>query len=94
MPLVIYSLGGGHTHIHPHRSDFKKPDVCFGWCAPGLKSSGVHANSRKPTKVCNENETKKQEKYNGCLKYFLMEEGVYKAHAENWCRGYQTTSGH
>ena len=29
MPLVIYSLGGGHTHththIHPHRSDFNKP---------------------------------------------------------------------
>ena len=31
MPLVISSLGGGHTHKHtyrcPHRSNFKKPGV-------------------------------------------------------------------
>ena len=24
MPLVIYGLGGGHTHTYPHESDFKK----------------------------------------------------------------------
>ena len=40
-------------------------------------------------------ETKKQtkKKNDGRLKYFLMEEGVYKARAENSCHGYQTTSG-
>ena len=54
------------------------------------KSSGVHASSCKPTiKVCDENETRKND---GCLKYFLMEEGVYKACVENSCHGYQTTS--
>ena len=36
MPLVIYGLEGGHTHIHtyPHKSDFKN----HGRLAPGLKS--------------------------------------------------------
>ena len=47
-------------------------------------------NSRKPTKKYAMKETKK--KNNGRLKYFLMEEGVYKARAENLCHGYQTTS--
>ena len=45
-------------------------------------------------KVCDENETKKQEKNDGRLKYFCGEEGVYKARAEYSCHGYQTTSGH
>ena len=32
-----------HTHIHPHRSDFKKPGARrLGRCAPGLKTA--HAN--------------------------------------------------
>ena len=26
MPLVINSLGGRHTHRHPHRNNIKKPD--------------------------------------------------------------------
>ena len=26
-PLVIYALGGGHTRIHPHISNLKKPGV-------------------------------------------------------------------
>ena len=34
-----------------------------------------------------------EEKNDGRLKYFLMEGRVYKAHAENSCHGYQTTSG-
>ena len=33
------------------------------------------------------------EKNDGRLKYFLMKEEVYKAHAENPSHGYQTTSG-
>ena len=49
MPLVIYSLRGGHTnthiytcthiymHTYPHESDFKKPGLC-GRCAPGLQN--------------------------------------------------------
>ena len=56
-------------------------------------------NSRKPTKKygMKMKETKKQrnkqrKKNDGRLKYFLMEEGVYKARAENSCHGYQTTS--
>ena len=50
-------------------------------------------------KVCNENERNKQtnretkKKNDGRLKYFFMEEEVYKARAENSCHGYQTTSG-
>ena len=53
-------------------------------------------NSRKPTKKCamkmkqRNKQTKK--KNDGRLKYFLMEEGVYKARAENSYHGYQTTS--
>ena len=35
---------------------------------------------------------KQRKKNDGRLKYFLMEEGVYKARAENSCHGYQTTS--
>ena len=54
-------------------------------------------NSHKPTKKCamKMKETKKQtkKKNDRRLKYFLMEEGVYKARAENSCHGYQTTSG-
>ena len=38
MPLVIYALGGGHTHIHPHRSNLKKP---AGWRGPGLKNNDL-----------------------------------------------------
>ena len=50
-------------------------------------------NSRKPTKKCvmKMKETNK-EKNDRRLKYFLMEEGVCKARAENSCHGYQTTS--
>ena len=59
------------------------------------KLPGFTQNSRKPTKKCamKMKETKKQRKKNdGRLKYFLMEEGVYKVRAENSCHGYQTTS--
>ena len=43
------------------------------------KTSGVHAKlPQAHEKVCNENERNK-EKNDGCLKYFLIEEGVYKA---------------
>ena len=53
-------------------------------------------NSRKPTKKCamKMKETNKQtkKKKRRVPKYFLMEEGVYKARAENSCHGYQTTS--
>ena len=60
------------------------------------KLPGFTQNSRKPTKKCamkmkeSNKETKK--KNDGCLKYFLMEGGVYKVRAENSCHGYQTTS--
>ena len=38
------------------------------------KYSGVHSSSRKPTKkVCDENETKKQEKNDARVKMLLME---------------------
>ena len=60
------------------------------------KLPGFTQNSRKPTKKCamKMKETNKQRKKNdGCLKYFLMEEEVYKARAENSCHGYQTTLG-
>ena len=61
------------------------------------KTSGVHAKLLQAhEKVCDENERNKQtnkEKNDGRLKYFLMEEGVYKAHAKNLCHGYQTTLG-
>ena len=54
-------------------------------------------NSRKPTKKCamkmKANKETNKEKNDGRLKYFLMEEGVYKARAENSCHGYQTTLG-
>ena len=39
-PLVINSLGGGHTHtrIHPHRNNTKKPGARWPKAgAPGLK---------------------------------------------------------
>ena len=59
------------------------------------KTSGVHASSCKPTKKCAMKMKQRNKKKNdGCLKYFCGEEGVYKACAENWCHGYQTTSGH
>ena len=48
-------------------------------------------NSHKPTKKC-AMKMKQRKKNDGRLKYFLMEEGVYKARAENSCHGYQTTS--
>ena len=42
--------------------------------AQKVKTSGVHASSRKPTKiVCDENETKKQEKNDMYVKILLME---------------------
>ena len=50
---------------------------------------------KKLAHVMKMKERKKQtnkEKNDGRLKYFLMEEGVYKARAENSCHGYQTTS--
>ena len=58
------------------------------------KTSGVHTNSRKPTKKCAmKMKVELEGKNNRCLKYFLMEGRVYKAHAENSCHGDQTTSG-
>ena len=48
--------------------------------------------SRKPTKKCAMKMKETKKKNDGRLKYFLMEEGVYKARAENSCHGYQTTS--
>ena len=42
--------------------------------------------------VCDENESRRIKKRRA-PKYFLMEERVYKARAENSCHGYQTTSG-
>ena len=60
------------------------------------KTSGVHAKlPQAHEKVCDENERNKQtkKKNDERLKYFLMEEGVYKARAENSCHGYQPTSG-
>ena len=59
------------------------------------KTSGVHINSRKPTKKCamKMKVELEEEKNDGRLKYFLMEGRVYKARAENSCHGYQTTSG-
>ena len=57
------------------------------------KLPGFTQNSRKPTKKCVMKMKETKKKNNGCLKYFLMEEGVYKARAENSCHGYQTTSG-
>ena len=62
------------------------------------KLPGFTQNSRKPTKKCamkmkeTNKQTNKEKKNDGRLKYFLMEEGVYKARAENSCHGYQTTS--
>ena len=62
------------------------------------KLPGFTQNSRKPTKKCamkmkqRNKETNKEKKNDGRLKYFLMEEGLYKARAENSCHGYQTTS--
>ena len=59
------------------------------------KTSGVHAGSHKPTKKCAmKMKQRNKKKYDGHLKYFCGEEGVYKARAENWCHGYQMTSGH
>ena len=43
--------------------------------------------------VCDDNESRIRRKNNERLKYFLMEERVYKARAENSCHGYPTTSG-
>ena len=62
-------------------------------------TSGVHASSRMPTKRCamkmkETNKQRNKKKNDGRLKYFCGEEGVYKARAEKWCHGYQTTSDH
>ena len=50
------------------------------------KTSGVHAKLLQAhEKVCDENERRNKEtkkKNDGHLKYFLMEEGVYKARAK------------
>ena len=63
---------------------------------PGFtQNSRTHAKlPQAHEKVCDENERNKEtkKKNDGRLKYFLMEEGVYKARAENSCHGYQTTS--
>ena len=59
------------------------------------KLPGFTQNSRNPTKKCAmkmKQRNKQRKKNDGRLKYFLMEEGVYKARAENSCHGYQTTS--
>ena len=53
---------------------------------------GSRKTPASPRRMCDENERNK-EKNDGRLKYFLMEEGVYKARAENSCHGYQTTLG-
>ena len=43
MPLVIYGLGGVHTHTHADESDYKKPGVRRAQAgAPGLKRVWVH----------------------------------------------------
>ena len=57
------------------------------------KLPGFTQNSRKPTKKCAMKMKEIKKNNNGRLKYFLMEEGVHKARAENWCHGYQTTLG-
>ena len=58
------------------------------------KLPGFMQNSRKPTKKCAmKMKERNKEKNDGCLKYFLMEEGVYKVRVENSCHGYQTTLG-
>ena len=56
------------------------------------KLPGFTQNSRKLTKKCAMKMKETKKKNDGRLKYFLMEEGVYKARAENSCHGYQTTS--
>ena len=61
------------------------------------KTSGIHANSRKPTKkVCDENERKKVEekKNDGRVKKFLWKEGFYKAVSEDWLNRFRRTSGY
>ena len=63
-PLVIHSLGGGHTdththsRIHPHRSDFKKPGARCGRHAPGLKTIKCsHTRARTHTHTDSNNKT-------------------------------------
>ena len=58
------------------------------------KLPGFTQNSRKPTKKCAmKMKERNKEKNDRRLKYFLMEEEVYKVRAENSCHGYQTTLG-
>ena len=56
---------------------------------PGFTSAPVSPQKRCAMKM-------KVEKKRWAPKLFFdgIEEGVYKARAENWCHGYQTTSGH
>ena len=60
-------------------------------------TSGIHANSRKPTKkVCDENERKKVEekKTTAASKKVLWKEGFYKAVSEDWLNRFRRTSGY
>ena len=62
------------------------------------KTSGIHAKLPQAHEKCvmkmkERNKQTNKEKNDGCLKYFLMEEGVYKARAKNLCHGYQMTLG-
>ena len=49
MPLVINSLGHGHTNTYTddlHRINFKKPGVlACGWHSPGLKIQVLHMDT-------------------------------------------------
>ena len=49
MPLVINSLGGGHTHMQASaQKKIKKPDApATGWRAPGLKTINYYYNAIK-----------------------------------------------
>ena len=58
------------------------------------KTSGVHVSSRKPTKVCDENERKKVEKKAAASKIFFVEGRIYKAISEDWLNRFQQTSGY
>ena len=44
-PLIIYALGGGHTHILTHEPKHfqeTRHASASGWCTPGLKITSSH----------------------------------------------------
>ena len=48
-------------------------------------NSGIHAGGHaSPRKVCDENKRKKEKENDGCVKFFLLEGGLYKAVSEDW----------